>query len=475
MKKKALEISHNKHPDSQKPQNSRRDFIKSFGKLTIAGIATTVIPACSPEKPQQNTAGSPEKIKFITTHEGEQQLWKNIRSQFVLRPDIIQMNTGTEGAMTRSVIDSLYQHSLEFASNPIDSAISNDGFELKQKKNCSLTADFLGADEEEIVLTTNTTEGIHTAINGLDIQRGDEIITTLHEHGAMSSPLHVLKDRKGLVIKKLALPTPATSRQILIDIFERAITVKTRVICLSHINYTTGLQMPLKEICEIAKHKGIITIIDGAHSIGMIDFNLHDLGCDFYACSGHKWLNGPPGTGILYIRDAKNNPCKLWPVLTEVYSVKKAFPISKLLQMRGQQNTPAFCAMIDAMNFQKEIGKKRIEKRVLLLNTYLKEKIAEIWGEKYLLTPLHDSTLCSGMASFIPYRAFEDRYKRHKFSYISKTLRDKYKTNIRDIWFRDQLSDKKNTFVVRISTHIFNTHDEIDKVLHSINEITKAI
>ncbi len=452
-------------------KNSRRDFIKTSGKAAITGIASFALPFSS------NASFETEKLsdlKNISSPDNDL-FWSGVRSQFVLNPDIIQMNTSTEGAMPRSVISGLYNYSMKFAEDPIEACISNENFEIKQKKNCLKSAQFLGADPGDIVLTSNTTEGLHIAINGLALNRGDEIITTLHEHGSLYSPLHILKDRGGISVRELALPSPANNKQLIVDIFERAITNKTRVLCFCHINYTTGLRMPVKELCEIARARGIITIVDGAHSIGMIDLDLQELGCDFFACSGHKWLNGPPGTGILYIRNAKENPHGLWPVLTEVYAVKKSFPVSKLLQMRGQMNTPALCAMIDAMEMQNVIGKSRIQDRIHSLNNYLKEKVVELWGSRSLLSPIGNNELSSGIASFIPFKDYSDRYARQKFSHISRTLKKEHKTNIRNIWFRDHESDRQDTFVLRASTHIFNSYAEIDKVLDTIRDIVNKM
>ncbi len=110
-------------------------------------------------------------------------------------------------------------------------------------------------------------------------------------------------------------PRPQTHKDEIVDAFARAITPGTRVMSFCHINFTTGLRMPVKELCQLARDNGIISVVDGAHAIGMLDLNLHDLGCDFYATSPHKWLNAPPGTGVLYIRDGLLE--NFWPTITE--------------------------------------------------------------------------------------------------------------------------------------------------------------
>jgi selenocysteine lyase/cysteine desulfurase len=459
----------NKSPESIRSvfHNSRRNFLKTLGAFTLGGISSFVLPSYAKALSKSDKATgiiSPGNSKSYS----DETYWENLISGFALDKDIIYMNTGTEGAMTESVVDSLSKHTKEFTKSPMYSIGYNDNLSQTQKKNREKIAGFIGADADEIVLTTNTTEGLHLAINGLDFNKDDEIITTLHDHHAATSPIYILRDRRGVRIRELAIPTPANDKQLILDIFERSITKKTRAFCICHINFTTGLRMPVKEICDLAKSRGIITIVDGAHAIGAIDFNLHELGCDFYACPGHKWLNGPPGTGIFYVRDAKNNPHSLWPVLTEVYQVRNRFPVTNLLQMRGQMNTPALAAMIDAMELQKTIGKKHIEARVLYLNKYLKEKIIELWGRRNLLTPDADDNLCSGIASFIPFNNFEDRFNEIKYRETWEILRKKYNIYIRYINFRNRESDSSNTNALRISTHIFNSIKQIDRVVNAI-------
>ena len=463
----SVKSGHKKFADLK---NSRRDFLIQSGKITVAGITSLAFQSCSNLSQNTDKTSTPVNLTSnnILTNDD---FWARVRSQFVLDPDIIHMNTSTEGAMPQPVLSGLNKNSCKFAENPVYSAIKQEDYEIKQRKNCRKVAEFLCTDPKDVVLTTNTTEGMHIALNGLDFDKGDEIITTLHEHGSVSSPLHVLRDRKGIKINELALPSPPKNGQQIIDIFDQAITKKTRALCFCHINYTSGLQLPVKELCELARSKNIISIVDGAHAVGMLNFKLSELGADFYACSGHKWLNGPPGTGIFYIRNAKDNPHGLWPILTEVYSVRKSFPITKLLQMRGQQNTPALSAMIEALDFQETIGKDKIQKRILSLNRYLKEKIVECWGDRSLITPEGDDNLCSGIASFVPFNKFEDRYIRSNFSNICKTLENHHKIHIRNIWFKDQKSHKRCTFALRISTHLFNRYDEIDRVLSAIKSI----
>ncbi len=455
-------------------KSTRRELLKAMGIATVGGVSSLILPqtlraASSPEKVAEPISLNPPAYPV------DEHYWKNVRSKFILKPDITYLNTGTEGSMPASVLSSFTNHLTEFASSPMECIGFNEDMHQTQKKNRKVFAGFAGSDFSEIVFTTNTTEGLHFALNGLDLKKGDEVITTLHDHHSGLSALHVLKDRKGITVKELSLPVPANSKQEIIDIFERAITIKTKIISICHINFTTGLRMPVKELSEMARQRGIITIVDGAHAIGALDFNLHDLGCDFYACSGHKWLNGPPGTGIFYIRDASNNPHSLWPVLTEVYNLSKKDRVTTMLQMRGQQNTPAFAAMVDAIALQETIGRSEIQERILSLNKYLKEKIVETWGKESLMTSFEQDELCSGLASFTPFKAFNDRYDNKKNLEVCKQLRSQHNIYTRTVNYKLRESDTKKTNALRLSTHIFNSYDDIDKTISAAKEIVKKM
>jgi len=144
----------------------------------------------------------------------------------------------------------------------------------------SALADFLGADKDEIVITANTTEGFGMIANGLELQEGDEILSTT-QFSPYNAAWYVLRDRKKITLTEVELPIKPQTKQEIIDLFAQAITPQTKVMSFCHINYTNGLRMPATELCALAQQHGIVTLIDGAHAPGMIDFNLHDLGCVF--------------------------------------------------------------------------------------------------------------------------------------------------------------------------------------------------
>lgn len=441
-------------------KSTRRDFIKLCGTAGVGGFSGLLLP---------NSSETDSSLDLIKTKASkgifDELFWSFVRLQFILQPGIIYMNTGTEGSMPRRVISRLNEYLKEFASNPWEAVIDHDCYCYTMPEVISNVAEFLGTGTNEIVMTTNTTEGMSFVANGLDLREGDEVLTTLHEHSAGLVCWDLLKERRGVTVTRVELPTPANNEDEIVEAFENAITENTRVMSFCHINYTTGLRMPVKALSQLARNRNILSVVDGAHAIGMLDLNLHDLGCDFYATSPHKWLNAPPGTGVLFMREEVQD--LVWPTVTEHSASRNG---TDVFQVRGQQCTPAYRGVIDAIDFQRAIGKDEIEGRVLALSTYLKEKIIETWGENKLFSPTNEA-FSTGLVSFNP---FDEPFDAGKVK-IYKLLRDDYKIIIRSVSFRDKHSDDKNKRALRVSTHIFNNYREIDKLVNTLQKLMGTV
>jgi len=287
-------------------EKTRRDFIKLCGAATMGGVSHLFLPTPSDAEDPSGLLDT----KLL--HNVDSELyWNLVRMQFVLKPGLIYMNTGTEGSMPRRVLSSLKNYFKEFAEDPWAAGVEHDCYSYFMREIVDKVANFLGTDPDEIVMTTNTTEGMGFAANALDLQEGDEVLTTLHFH-PYNTCWFICRDRGNIRVTELELPTPATSKEEIIDSFAQAITPQTRVMSFCHINFSTGLRMPVMELCQLARDNSIITVVDGAHAIGMLDYDLHELGCDFYACSPHKWLCAPPGTGVFYMRKEVQDQL-VWP------------------------------------------------------------------------------------------------------------------------------------------------------------------
>jgi selenocysteine lyase/cysteine desulfurase len=174
------------------------------------------------------------------------------------------------------------------------------------------------------------------------------------------------------VLKKVALPKPVPNAATVLNLFNDAITPKTRVIFFSHITTVTGVVLPAKELCTLARSKGILSAVDGAHVTGMMKLNVHDLGCDMYTSSPHKWLQAPKGSGFLYVRDEVMD--RLWcTIATEGWDDTKLR--AERFQRIGSSNVPALAGMRAAVELANQIGMERIEKRHRQMADYVHDEM----------------------------------------------------------------------------------------------------
>ena len=200
---------------------------------------------------------------------------------------------------------------------------------------------------------------------GMDFKPGDEILTTTQDYERMLTTLRQREKREGLVLKLIQIPVPPKNLSDISSLFERGITSRTKLILMSHQINLTGQITPVKAVCDMARAKGIETIIDGAHSFAQFDFKQTDLGCDYFGTSLHKWLYAPKGTGMLYVKRAKIE--KLWPLMAA--DSKQARDIRKFEEIGTHSAAPKL-AIGEAMLFHNGIGGKRKEARLRYLSRY---------------------------------------------------------------------------------------------------------
>ena len=428
---------------------TRRNFLKLFGAAVGSGTLLSSTPVLG-KKTVEN------RLKDLVFQANAEELyWRLVRQEFCLKEELIHMNTGTLSTPSRYVLQKLNQYNQLVAEDPYPTAYE-EPFKLEAVH--WKAAAFLGAYENEIIVTNCTTEGMSFVAMGLDLQAGDEVLTTMHEHPGGYDCWRILRDRRGITLTSLPFQDYFDSTEDIVDLFENAITPNTKVMSFCHINYTTGLKMPVKELCTLARDNGIISVVDGAHAIGMFPLDLHDLGCDFYACSPQKWLCAPPGVGVFYAKSDMQD--LISPTITENYT--EGAPLQGILEHRGQQSSPVWVCLKDAMDFQETIGKETIKNRIMQLSTYAKARLMEIPGVK--LHSATDPEQSSGLVSFY----IKDEYKSH--APINYKIRDDYNILMRTIYYVDYEGATQYRTGLRISTHIYNNYDQIDLLIRAIEE-----
>lgn len=398
-----------------------------------------------------------------------------------LPPGFVYLNSGTEGSMPDRVI-AVFQEGLQkWASDPTTSYETDPVVGKHQVLNRSKVAAFLGTGTNNICLTDNTTMGLSMTLTGLDFRRGDRVIMTNHEHTAIRSPLAVLRDRLGIEIETRPFPPTDKLRRMQAGELFDALFPDTpalrgaKALCVSHVYPTTGTRLPLGALREKADALNIgYLVVDGAQAMGMVDLTSADNNidnCDFYACPGHKWLNGPPGTGILYLRNGDIRPPEFYPMLSqrmEKYAgcdddSPSCFPVAEALQVRGCSNAPGFAAMMMALDVVTGAGgPAAVEQHIMGLSRAVKKVILDRAPDS-LVSPHSDAALASGLTAFYPFNWHEPRqlYKDRKTAdwVVAELLKNGIQ--VRSIGFANAGDPAEEHFVIRVSTSYFNTSDDV--------------
>src|SRR5262249_49055823 len=224
---------------------------------------------------------------------------------------IINLNNGGVSPSPR-VVQTAMQRNLDFSNAApaynMWSVLEPQREGVREK----LAAEF-GCDKDELALTRNASESLEICQMGLELKRGDEVLTTTQDYPRMITTFKQMERRQGIVLKQFKIPVPCEDLGQIVKLFAANMTPKTRMILMSHVINLTGQVCPVRDVVAVARKSKIPVIVDGAHAFAHLDFKIRDLDCDYYGSSLHKWLCAPHGTGILYVR--KDKIAGLWPLM----------------------------------------------------------------------------------------------------------------------------------------------------------------
>jgi selenocysteine lyase/cysteine desulfurase len=350
------------------------------------------------------------------------------------------------------VLDALQEYWRLMAVNPHEnSQVLERGVEDTRTK----VASFLGASADEIAITRNTTEGNTILSHGVDLKQGDEILLTAFEHASNRETWRRQAKRYGFVVKLVEFPMPPENPDVIVKAFEAAMTSRTRVMHFANPVPGTGCFLPVKELAQLAHTKDVLCFVDGAHSVGHVQFNLKDWNVDGYACNAHKWLTGPAGAGMLYVKEDVQE--RVWPNISILPWDRPPKGARKYSLSVGRRPWPVVAALADTLDFQNAVGRQRIEQRTRGLGMYLRRKAAEIPGVK--ITTPSDPAMSAGVSTIGVERATGAKLKEY--------LRQKF-----DIY----VPGGSNSLgaPVRISTHYYNTFEQVDMVLQGLRELASG-
>lgn len=373
--------------------------------------------------------------------------WKRIRDeQFLLPGWRAFLNNGSLGIAPKPVVKAVTEY-LERSAGLLMDEYPRWGYETLDPMRQRIAA-FFGCGKDELALTHNATEAMNIVANGLDLKNGDEVLTTDQEHPGGSCCWLQKRARFGIDIRQVKIPLPPKSPDQITDLLISAIGPKTRALSFSGITTTTGLVLPVREICRAARDKGVITVVDGAHMNGQVPVNLHDLACDYFGGSPHKWLFTPAGCGVFYGREEMLD--RLWVnVATGGWDDRK-LKAARFMQV-GTNNRAVFEGFIAGLDFLEQLGPERVYARIHQLARLAYQKARSVEGLE-LLTPDDDRMF----GSMVTFRLGEEAIKKS-----NALCREKR------IW----IYPGERT---RVSTHIHTRPEDLDVFFEIIRQSTRA-
>ena len=361
----------------------------------------------------------------------QEPFFKQLAQEFTLDPKVVYFMAAQKGSMPRAIV-ARYKEGLEqLARDPFPVYVEPSA------KTRATIARCYGTTPDQIAITRNTTDALSLAFNGIEWKAGDELLMTPLEHPAGITLALRTAARHGVVIRQWGVPAHArvTVEEVLAAIERRIVPGRTKVIFFSSPLWPIGQRMPERRIAELAQKAGAITIVDGAHYNGMFDPRLDESGVDFFALCGHKWQNGPGGTGALYIRNRKlaSNPTEP-PRFHITRSQSRVVPfdgsrgswdIGEALSLYGFPESADWRALGEACEMWDKIGRQRIESWHLRLGDYFRDRIVAAFGEAAALGAQHDPALKSGIVAFNPFPTQAQRWtEKLNVDFRAQLLRD---------------------------------------------------
>jgi selenocysteine lyase/cysteine desulfurase len=369
----------------------RRDFLEG---ISGAVTGTALFGSAALESVQ----AAEKRTAHLSPQEAarDESLWREVQNAFSINRSIVNLDNGNVCPSPRNVTEALVRYIWELQDAP--GYMLWDVLEPLLLTARNGLAKMFGCEVDEIALVRNATEALDAVLLGVEMRPGDEILMTMHDYWAMHDAVDQRARREGVAVKKISnVPMPPKSMSELVEMYERNITPKTRLILLTHpVNYT-GQLFPVKEICEMAHRKGIEVVVDGAQSFAHVDYKQADLGCDYFGTSLHKWLGAPIGTGMLYIR--KDKIGKVYPLVPASKPKDKNYKekITKF-QDFGTHSVAMALAVSEALAFHNGIGSKRKEERLRHLTSYWSSRIEKLPNVRFF-TSFAPEMSC-GLATF---------------------------------------------------------------------------
>lgn len=417
---------------------NKRTFLKNISAFSLAGFT-----------PMESFARWMDDFAEIPNHQlaKEDDFWLGIRNGYRLKPDYINLENGYYCFMPQELLEIYLNHVREvnYQGAYYMRTVQFDN----KKKNAARLADLAGCSSEELIITRNTTESLDIIIGGFHWKEGDEAVMAEQDYGAMLDMFKLVGKRFGVVNRIVSIPNNPTSDEELVQLYENAITPKTRLLMVCHMVNITGQIMPVRKIADMAHSKGVQVLVDGAHAFAHIQYKIPDLHCDYYAASLHKWLSVPLGAGILYVK--RENIPTIWPLLAD--GEPDETKIGHLNHI-GTHPVHTDLAIGNSIDFYFKLGSERKEARLRYLQNYWTSRVRGLTNI-VLNTPADVKRSC-GIANV--------GIKGMKPGDMAKILLEKYKVYTVAI-------DGANVHGCRITPNIYTTTQELDIFVKALKEM----
>ena len=419
---------------------SRRDFARLFAIGGSAALFSDPVWAREHGQAYTPTIGGTGEA-----------FWKSVREQFVMPPDLGVLNAANLCPASRPVLEALKRESDSVDRDP---SAQNRARLSGEKEHLRKTlAEFLRVTPEEIVITRNTSEANNMVSSGLDLKAGDEVIVFQDNHPSNLTAWNEKAKRFGYTVITIAQKNPHPGMEYYLDAYQKAITPRTKLLSFTHLSSTVGDLFPAKELCTLARERGVMSLADGAQSFGLLDVNLADIGADFYTGSAHKWPCGARECGVLYINARVHK--QIWPSIYSAYP--GAVGISRTFESFGQRDEATMIAFRTALEFQTKVGREAIEKRSRALAQQAIAGLSKLPGVKVWTSP--DPSLNGAVVSFLPGSLNPGKLGQLLYE------KDRIGTAGRGSGDRGGL---------RASPHFYNTPEEIDRLVAAVGRYLKT-
>ncbi len=420
----------------------RRSLLKySFSGLTASALMAAGMRNSYLEKM--------ETTKFnLSSSDNDESYWELVKSEFSLEKDLYYFNNASLGPCPKLVVDATNQFRALLDGFP--SKYMWGGWQDEKEGVRKKVAEMFSADKEEIALIHNTTEGMNLVAHSIELGPDDEVILADHEHPSGTVPWQHWSEIRGFKIIRPKLPILPNSKEELVDVYRKAITSKTKVISMVHGTNTNGMILPVKEVSKMAHEKGVLVAVDAAQTAGTFKIDLHDLGCDFYAASGHKFMFSPKGMGVFYARKEAQKHLK--PLIVSRAHFRD--PSIRRLENYNTRNYPELLGMGTAVDYYNLIGGAKREARLRELKSYFRNQLD---GDKRFRfkTPEADDLSCAIQNVEVVGK---------KVGEVKKKLFDDHKIDCRPMSGFDING-------VRISLSVFTTKRDVDYLVKALRKV----